>query len=188
MEASGHTLIRPPEERNRSGATRGPTLTHLSPQASPLATSLLADCSHLGHGMSGKLRHCAASATENKRPEGLLSTNQKKVELSNKERAASLLPAPPCESVVAACRRRSQPEGHPVGPAPPGREGIREQPNMLTELGREGRVRGILVLQSTLGRGLGPANYGPEAGGGQASRSGPAASRPNGWEIGRAHV
>lgn len=102
MEAGGHTLIRPPGTRDLSGAARGPSVTHPSPQASPLATSLLVDCGHLGRGMSGNLRHRAASGTGNKRPEGRLSTNEKKVELSNVERAASLLLAPPRGSGVAA--------------------------------------------------------------------------------------
>ena len=45
LEAGGHTLTRPPGTRDLSGAARSPSLTHPSPEVSPLATSLLADCS-----------------------------------------------------------------------------------------------------------------------------------------------
>lgn len=64
LEAGGHTLTRPPGTQDLSGAVRSPLLTHPSPEVSPLATSLLADCGHLGRGMSGVLRHRAASVTE----------------------------------------------------------------------------------------------------------------------------
>ncbi|CAM9751019.1 unnamed protein product [Rangifer tarandus platyrhynchus] len=53
LEAGGHTLTRPPGTQDLSGAVRSPLLTHPSPEVSPLATSLLADCGHLGRGMSG---------------------------------------------------------------------------------------------------------------------------------------
>ena len=102
MEAGGHTLTRPPGTQDLSGAVRSPLLTHPSPEVSPLATSLLADCGHLGRGMSGVLHHRAASVTKNERPEERRSANEKNVALSNEERAASLLRAPPIESTVAA--------------------------------------------------------------------------------------
>lgn len=48
----GYTLLRPPGARKVGGAARGQLDTHPSPQAKPLATSLLPDSSHLGCRMS----------------------------------------------------------------------------------------------------------------------------------------
>lgn len=47
------TRLGPPSAQEVGGAARGQLDTHPSPQAKPLATSLLPDSSHLGCGMSG---------------------------------------------------------------------------------------------------------------------------------------
>lgn len=170
MEAVGHILLRPPGTREVGGAARALWVTHPSPQASPLATSLLADCSHFGRWMSGH----TSSRCVGVRKHATAPANQSEESRAPKGGKRGQSPS------GLSRRRRSLPEGpsHRSRPRSEENSGATEHANGTWT--REAGPREP-VLQSVPGRGAHPPIVALELQGAEPAAPARGAGRPNGW-------